>query len=192
DAPRDAREVIVEFDHGVPIALDGTRLGVVEIIDRLGPMVGAYGFGRIDMVENRRVGIKSREVYECPAALALIAAHRDLEGVTLERDVAREKQRLEIRTAELIYDGMWHAPLMEALQAFVRTTQAEVTGDVRLRLDAGRCAAVGRRAPRGLYDHDLATYDAEDAFRHEDSEGFVRLWGLSAETWSRRQGPGST
>jgi argininosuccinate synthase len=143
------------------------------------------------MVENRRVGIKSREVYECPSSLALILAHKDLEGITLERDLAREKQRIEIRVAELIYDGLWHAPLMGALQAFVRETQTHVTGEVRLRLDAGRCDAVGRRAPRGLYDHDLATYDAEDAFRHEDSEGFVRLWGLSAQTWSRRQGPGS-
>jgi argininosuccinate synthase len=191
DAPRDSREVVVEFERGVPIALDGTRLGLVELVDRLGPMVGAYGFGRIDMVENRRVGIKSREVYECPAALALIAAHRDLEGVTLERDVAREKQRLEIRTAELIYDGLWHSPLMRALDAFMVSTQEHVTGEVRLRLEAGRCDPVGRRAPRGLYDHDLATYDAEDSFRHEDSAGFVRLWGLSVETWSRRQGPGA-
>ncbi len=144
------------------------------------------------MVENRRVGIKSREVYECPASLALILAHKDLEGITLERDLAREKQRLEIRVAELIYDGMWHAPLMRALEAFVDATQEHVTGEVRLRLEPGRCDPVGRRAPRGLYDHDLATYDAGDAFRHQDSEGFVRLWGLSAETWSRRQGPGST
>jgi argininosuccinate synthase len=143
------------------------------------------------MVENRRVGIKSREVYECPASLALVLAHQDLEGITLERDVAREKQRIEIRVAELIYDGLWHAPLMRALEAFVAETQREVTGEVRLRLEPGRCFAAGRRARRGLYDHDLATYDSEDAFRHQDSEGFVRLWGLSAETWSRRQGPGA-
>ncbi len=191
DAPRDTREVVVEFERGVPVALDGAGLGLVELIDRLGPMVGAYGFGRIDMVENRRVGIKSREVYECPAALALIAAHRDLEGVTLEREVAREKQRLEIRTAELIYDGLWHSPLMRAIDAFMVSTQEHVTGEVRLRLEAGRCDPVGRRAPRGLYDHDLATYDADDSFRHQDSAGFVRLWGLSVETWSRRQGPGA-
>jgi argininosuccinate synthase len=189
--PPDAREIVIGFDRGVPVSLDGTATDLVALIDELGALVGSYGWGRVDMVENRRVGIKSREVYECPASLALVLAHRDLEGITLERDVAREKQRIEIRIAELIYDGMWHAPLMEALQAFVRATQAEVTGEVRLRLGAGRCDAVGRRAPRGLYDHDLATYDAEDAFRHVDSEGFVRLWGLSAETWSRRQGPGS-
>ena len=176
----------------MPVSLDGEALGLVELIERIGRSVGDYGWGRIDMVENRRVGIKSREVYECPASLALILAHKDLEGITLERDLAREKQRLEIRVAELIYDGMWHAPLMRALAAFVDETQAHVTGEVRLRLEPGRCDAVGRRAPRGLYDHDLATYDAEDAFRHQDSEGFVRLWGLSAETWSRRQGPGAS
>jgi argininosuccinate synthase len=162
-----------------------------SIIESIGERVGSYGFGRIDMVENRRVGIKSREVYECPASLALILAHQDLEGICLERDVAREKQRVEIRIAELIYDGMWHSPLMGALQAFVTETQRNVTGEVRLRLEPGRCFAVGRRSPTGLYDHDLATYGDTDTFRHEDSAGFVYLWGLSAQTWSRRQGPGA-
>ena len=191
NAPAEPRDLVVSFESGAPVAIDGERLDLVTLIDRIGTAVGAYGWGRIDMVENRRVGIKSREVYECPASLALIKAHQDLEGITLERDVAREKQRIEIRVAEMIYDGMWHAPLMRALEAFVAETQRDVSGEVRLRLSAGRCDATGRRAPRGLYDHDLATYDAEDAFRHEDSEGFVRLWGLSAETWSRRQGPGA-
>jgi argininosuccinate synthase len=192
DAPSEPRELVVGFERGAPVSLDGKELGLVELIATLGEVVGSYGWGRIDMVENRRVGIKSREVYECPASLALILAHKDLEGITLERDVAREKQRLEIRVAELIYDGLWHSPLMRALDAFMVSTQAHVTGEVRLRLEPGRCDAAGRRAPRSLYDHDLATYDAEDSFRHADSEGFVRLWGLSAETWSRRQGPGSS
>jgi argininosuccinate synthase len=191
DAPSESKEIVVAFEQGAPVSIDGTPTDLVELIDVLGTEVGSYGFGRIDMVENRRVGIKSREVYECPASLALILAHKDLEGITLERDVAREKQRLEIRIAELIYDGLWHSPLMRALDAFMASTQEFVTGEVRLRLAPGRCDAVGRRAPRSLYDHDLATYDAEDSFRHADSEGFVRLWGLSAETWSRRQGPGS-
>jgi argininosuccinate synthase len=191
DAPSEPKEIVVAFEQGAPVSIDGTPTDLVELIDILGSEVGSYGFGRIDMVENRRVGIKSREVYECPASLALILAHKDLEGITLERDVAREKQRLEIRVAELIYDGLWHTPLMRALDAFMTSTQEFVTGEVRLKLAPGRCDAVGRRAPRSLYDHDLATYDAEDSFRHEDSEGFVRLWGLSAETWSRRQGPGS-
>jgi argininosuccinate synthase len=192
DAPGEPRDVIVGFERGVPVSLDGEQLGLVELIDSLGTTVGSYGWGRIDMVENRRVGIKSREVYECPASLALVLAHADLESITLERDLAREKQRLEIRVAELIYDGLWHTPLMGALDAFMATTQEHVTGEVKLRLEPGRCDAVGRRAPKSLYDHDLATYDADDAFRHQDSEGFVRLWGLSAETWSRRQGPGAS
>ncbi len=191
DAPSEPREVVVGFERGAPVSLDGNATDLVTLIGELGTLVGSYGWGRVDMVENRRVGIKSREVYECPASLALVLAHQDLEGITLERDVAREKQRVEIRVAELIYDGLWHSPLMSALRAFVTDTQKEVTGEVRLRLEAGQCRAVGRRSPRGLYDHDLATYDAEDAFRHQDSEGFVRLWGLSAQTWSRRQGPGA-
>ena len=191
DAPSEPRDVVIGFERGKPVALDGRDLDLVSLVAELGALVGSYGWGRVDMVENRRVGIKSREVYECPASLALVLAHQDLEGITLERDVAREKQRIEIRVAELIYDGLWHSPLMHALQAFVSDTQQHVTGEVRLRLEAGSCRAVGRRAARGLYDHDLATYDAEDAFRHEDSEGFVRLWGLSAQTRSRRQGPGS-
>ncbi len=192
DAPSEPKEIIVAFERGVPVSIDGQTLGIVELIETIGKTVGEYGWGRIDMVENRRVGIKSREVYECPASLSLILAHKDLESITLERDLAREKQRLEIRVAELIYDGMWHAPLMGALAAFVDETQQQVTGEVRIRLESGRCEAVGRRSPKGLYDHDLATYDADDSFRHQDSEGFVRLWGLSAQTWSRRQGPGSS
>ena len=191
DAPSEPRDVVLGFERGAPISVDGNPMDLVPLNEELGALVGSYGWGRVDMVENRRVGIKSREVYECPASLALVLAHQDLEGITLERDVAREKQRVEIRVAELIYDGLWHSPLMKALQAFVSETQREVTGEVRLRLDSGQCRAVGRRAPRGLYDHDLATYDAADMFRHQDSEGFVRLWGLSAQTWSRRQGPGS-
>ncbi len=140
------------------------------------------------MVENRRVGIKSRETYECPGSLAVLLAHADLESITLERDLMREKARLEPRYAELVYDGLWFSPLKEALDAFMGHAQRFVTGDVRLRLEPGRCFVAGRRADRGLYSHDLATYDASDTFRHEDSAGFVRLWGLSVETWAREQG----
>jgi len=139
------------------------------------------------MVENRRVGIKSRETYECPGSLALMVAHADLESITLERDLMREKARLEPRYAELVYDGLWFSPLREALDAFISNSQRHVTGEVRLRLEAGRCFPVGRRAERSLYDYELATYEAADAFRHEDAAGFVRLWGLSVETWARRQ-----
>jgi argininosuccinate synthase len=169
DAPGESREIVVGFDEGVPVSLDGGTRDLVDLVDTIGLEVGTYGWGRIDMVENRRVGIKSREVYECPASLALIAAHQDLEGITLERDVAREKQRIEIRVAELIYDGLWHAPLMRALEAFVRETQREVTGEVRLRLEPGRCYPVGRRARRGLYDHDLATRTQKASYACGDS-----------------------
>jgi argininosuccinate synthase len=147
------------------------------------------------MVENRRVGIKSREVYECPGALALLMAHADLEDLTLERDLAHEKARLEPRYAELVYDGLWYSPLKAALDAFVEDSQRFVTGEVRLRCEIpGRCIVSGRRSPVGLYDYGLATYEAGDRFRHQDAEGFVRLWGLGVETWAARQAnaaPGS-
>ncbi|MBI2169499.1 MAG: argininosuccinate synthase [Actinobacteria bacterium] len=183
---RDA--VVVSFEAGVPVGLDGGDLELVDLVGVLNERVGRFGWGSVDMVENRRVGIKSREIYECPAALALIMAHGDLESITTERDVQREKQRLDIRYAELIYDGLWFSPLREALDAFIDTTQRHVTGEVRLALSPGRCAVVGRRADRPLYDYELATYEAQDSFRHEDAAGFVRLWGLGLEVWSRRQG----
>jgi argininosuccinate synthase len=184
----DERELVISFDKGVPVALDGRQLELVDLIDQVGSIVGSYGWGRIDMVENRRVGIKSRETYECPASLALITAHADLESITLERDLAREKQRMEIRYAELVYDGLWFSPLKYALDGFVRESQKAVTGDVRLHLGPNRCIVNGRRSDLSLYDYGLATYDAADAFRHEDAEGFVRLWGLGVETWAARQG----
>jgi argininosuccinate synthase len=182
-------EVVVGFLAGVPVSLDGQALPLVELIARLGAVAGSSGYGRLDLVENRRVGIKSREIYEAPAALALIAAHQDLESLTLERDVAHEKLRLEHRVAELIYDGLWYSPLREALSAFVTSTQQNVTGEVRLRFaPGGGMSIVGRRSPVGLYDYGLATYDAADTFRHQDAEGYLRIYGLGVETWARRQG----
>ena len=185
------RDVTIGFEQGVPVSIDGTTLGLAALIGELNAIVGSYGWGRIDMVENRRVGIKSRETYECPAALALILAHEDLESMCLERDLEREKVRVEPRYAELIYDGLWFSPLREAFDAFIDNSQRFVTGDVRLHLEPGSCRVTGRRSEFSLYDYGLATYDAADAFRHEDSAGFVRLWGLGIETWSSRQGPGS-
>ncbi len=185
----DALELTVAFREGVPVALDDESMSLATLITTLNHLVGATGFGRLDMVENRRVGIKSREVYECPAALALILAHADLEDLTLERDVHHEKARLEPRWAELVYDGMWFSPLKEALDAFMAETQRHVTGDVRLRFEPpGLARVVGRRSPVALYDHGLATYDAADTFRHADSEGFVRIYGLGVKTWAARQG----
>ena len=186
------RDITISFEHGLPVALDGTTLPLFELIIQLNHIVGVYGWGRLDMVENRRVGIKSRETYEAPGALAVMMAHADLESITLERDLQREKIRLEHRYAEMVYDGLWFSPLRNALDAFIDSSQEFVTGDVRLRLEPNRCYVVGRRAPKSLYDYGLATYDAADRFRHADAEGFVRLWGLGVQTWSGIQGPGST
>ena len=182
------RDLVIGFEAGIPISVDGEALGLVDLIATVGQTVGAYGWGRLDMVENRRVGIKSRETYECPSGLALILAHADLESITHERDVAREKQRLDIRYAELVYDGLWFSPLRRAFDAFVDETQQFVTGEVRLHLEPGSCQVTGRRSDYSLYDYGLATYDAADAFRHEDSAGFVRLWGLGLQTWATKQG----
>ncbi len=184
-------EVAVTFAGGIPVALDGRSMPLVQLIEDLGRLVGSYGYGRIDMVENRRVGFKSREVYECPAALALILAHRDLESLTLERDLAHEKARLEPRWAELVYDGMWFSPLKDAMDAFFAASQGSVNGEVRLALAPGRCTVAGRRSESSLYDYGLATYDAADRFRHEDGAGFSRIWGLSLANWSAKQGPGA-
>jgi len=181
-------DVVIGFDKGVPVALDGEVLSPASLISRLNGIVGAFGWGRIDMVENRRVGIKSRETYESPGALALMMAHADLEGICLERDLSREKNRMESRYAELVYDGLWFSPLKDALDAFVDSSQQHVTGEVRLHLSPGSCQVTGRRSPFSLYDYGLATYDAADNFRHEDSEGFVRLWGLGIQTWAAVQG----
>ncbi|HEV3225787.1 MAG TPA: argininosuccinate synthase [Acidimicrobiales bacterium] len=184
------RDLEIGFERGIPVSIDGQQRGLVGLIETVGAAVGSYGWGRLDMVENRRVGIKSRETYECPSGLALIAAHSDLESITHERDLAREKQRLEIRYAELVYDGLWFSPLRQALDAFIDETQRFVTGAVRLRLEPGSCRVTGRQSEHSLYDYGLATYDAADAFRHEDSAGFVRLWGLGVQTWAAKQGEG--
>ena len=180
-------EVVIGFESGIPVSVDGRQLSPELLIAEVNRVVGSYGWGRLDMVESRRVGIKSRETYECPGALALLLAHADLEDLTLERDLLHEKARLEPRWSELVYDGLWFSPLKQALDAFFVESQRHVTGEVRLHLAPGQCFVVGRRSPIGLYDHGLATYDATDTFRHQDAEGFVRLWGLGVATWSAKQ-----
>jgi argininosuccinate synthase len=181
-------EIVVEFDCGKPSGIDGQSARPAEVIEKLASVAGEYGFGRVDMIESRRIGIKSREVYEAPAALALIEAHRDLEALTLERDLAHEKQRLEAIWSELVYDGRWHSPLRESLQAFFDVTQKRVSGEVRLRLSPGRCTPTGRRSPFSLYVDDLATYDDSDSFDHNDAAGFVRLYALPIRTWAGKKG----
>jgi argininosuccinate synthase len=187
-APREPAEIVVTFERGVPVSLDGEATALPALIRRLDALGGSYGFGRVDMVENRRVGIKSRELYEVPGALALILAHRALEDLTLERDLAHWKPGVEQRWAELVYDGQWFSPLRRALDAFVDASQTHVSGEVRLRFDPGACTVVGRRADTALYDLSLATYGSDDAFDQSHAEGFVRLWGLPLKVWASRQG----
>jgi argininosuccinate synthase len=191
ELPDDPDDVVIGFEQGVPVSIDGQALDPVDLVAEMSSIAGRHGVGRIDMIENRLVGIKSREVYEVPAALALITAHKDLEGMVLERDVARFKRSIEDRYADLVYNGLWFAPLRTALDAFVDETQKHVTGEVKLRLWKGSAQPLGRRSPYGLYDTSLATYgSADDAFRHEDAAGFIRLWSLPLRVWAERQGDG--
>jgi argininosuccinate synthase len=175
----------VAFEKGLPAALDGEVMDFESLVRRVDELAGSYGFGRIDMIEDRVVGIKSREVYEAPGALALIAAHIDLEELTLDREVLRTKRQLENRYSELVYEGLWHSPLREALDAFMNATAEYVTGTVRLKLEPGSARVVGRSSPAPLYETNLATYDRADTFDHKAAEGFVKLWGLPLKTWAR-------
>ena len=184
NAPDEPQYVEIGFEGGLPITLDGERFQLVDLISALGTVAGANGVGRIDMVEDRLVGIKSREIYECPSALAIIAAHRELETMTLTRDVLRFKATTELRYAELAYEGLWFTPLKTALDAFIAETQKTVTGTVRLKLYKGNCSVVGRTAPNALYSKDLATYDPHSTFDEAAAAGFIALWGLSARQWA--------
>ena len=180
DAPAQPGYVEIGFERGIPNGLNGGARTGAELVGALNSLAGEHGVGRIDMVENRLVGFKSREIYECPAATVLLAAHRDLESMTVERELAHYKQMLELKYGELIYYGLWYSPLRRALDAFMDVTQERVTGTVRMKLHRGACAAVGRRSPYSLYSYELATYDKADRFDASLSKGFVQLWGLSA------------
>ncbi|MGH8900284.1 MAG: argininosuccinate synthase [Egibacteraceae bacterium] len=187
-APADPEELILAFADGLPVAVDGKELDLVDLIAEVDRRAGAHGVGRIDMVEDRLVGIKSREIYECPGAVTILTAHRDLEDLCLEQELAQDKRALEGRYAQLIYNGLWFTPLRIALDAFIASSQRYVCGEVRMRLFKGSAAVAGRRSPIALYDHDLATYDAADRFDHRQASGFVKLWGLPTKVWARRQG----
>jgi argininosuccinate synthase len=184
--PREPDEVVITFVHGVPVALDGRPLSMLQIITELNTRAGAQGAGRLDMVEDRLVGIKSREVYECPGAITLITAHQELENVTVERDLARFKRGVEQRWGELAYDGLWFSPLRRALDTFIDTASQHVSGDVRLTLHGGRAVVTGRRGVASLYDYGLATYDAEDTFDQSLAKGFIELWGLPSKRAAHR------
>jgi argininosuccinate synthase len=178
DAPAKPRLVTIGFERGVPVRLDGRRLGPVKMIEALNQIAGAHGVGRLDLVENRLVGIKSRGVYETPAGTVLHIAHRELERLVLDRDTLHFKQSVSVRYAQLIYDGLWFSTLREALAGFVDETEKEMTGEVRVRLYKGTAEAVGRRSPRSLYRQDLATFGEGMAYDHQDAEGFIKLFGL--------------
>ena len=188
DTPAEVEELILSFHDGRPVAVDGKELDLATLIAHVDQRAGAHGVGRIDMLEDRLVGIKSREIYECPGALTILTAHRDLEDLCLEQELAQEKRGMEGRYAQLIYNGLWFTPLKAAMDAFVRTSQRYVAGEVRMCLFKGSAWVAGRRSDIGLYDHDLATYDASDRFDHTQAEGFVKLWGLPTKVWARRQG----
>jgi len=183
---READEVVVSFLAGVPVALDGTGVTPLQAVQRLNERAGAQGVGRLDLVEDRLVGIKSREVYEAPGAMALITAHQELETITLERDLARFKRQVEQRWSELVYDGLWFSPLKRALDVFVDETQRHVTGDVRMTLHGGRATPTGRRSEHSLYDYGMATYDTGDTFDQSLAKGFVDLWGLPSKLAAAR------
>ncbi len=185
EAPKGSVEITLSFARGLPVAINGESMPPVLLLERLNKLAGDYGVGRIDMVENRVVGLKSREVYEGPAAVVLHQAHRELERIVLDRPTSHYKAKISQDFATLVYDGLWFGPLREAMQAFIEQTQEQVTGDVRVRISAGLSRVTGRRSPYSMYDDGLATYSDGDTFDHTAAEGFLKLYGLNYATWGR-------
>jgi argininosuccinate synthase len=179
--PDKPKYVEIEFVAGVPVKVDGVRFGLVELIERLNIIVGRYGIGRVDMIEDRLVGIKSREIYEAPAATVLMAAHEEIESLVFDRDFLQYKRLLSEKYAELVYTGLWFSPLKDALDAFFAQHQNRINGKVRVRLEKGSMAIVGRTAKKALYKKELATYSADDVFDRTAANGFIKLWGLPYE-----------
>lgn len=186
DTPNEPEYVTIGFEQGLPVSLNGEQLAPVALITKLNELAGKHGIGRIDMLENRVVGIKSREIYEAPALLVLIDAHRDLESLTLTADITQYKRGIEQTYGELIYRGLWYSPLKEALDGFIQKTQERVTGEVRIKLFKGNTIIVGRQSDNSIYAPDLATYGAEDEFDHKAAEGFIYIWGLPTRVWSQK------
>ena len=176
--PREPDEVVITFDKGAPVAIDGEKVTMLQAIEKLNQRAGAQGIGRIDTVEDRLVGIKSREIYECPGAMALIAAHSELTHVTTERELLRYFRTVSQRWGELTYDGLWFSPLHRALTRFTDEVNEAVSGDIRMVMHAGKATVTGRRSDASLYDFGLATYDSGDTFDQSLAHGFIELWGL--------------
>ena len=187
DAPEPV-ELVIGFEGGIPVSIDGERLGSVELVQRLHDLGGKHGVGRIDHVEDRLVGIKSREIYEAPAAVILHAAHHALEGLVLSKDQLRFNRLVADELAQIIYDGLWFSALSRDLRTYAMSTQRVVSGDVRIRLDHGTAVVTGRRSPLSLYDKDLATYDEGDAFDHAAAVGFIEIFGLPLRVEAARHG----
>ena len=183
---READEVIITFQAGIPVAIDGVSLSPLAIIEKMNELAGKHGVGRIDVVEDRLVGIKSREVYEAPAAMALIAAHEALESLTMERDLNRYKRGVEAEWSNLVYDGLWFSGLKRSLDVFIDDTQRYVSGEIRLKLEGGRATVTGQRSEQSLYDFSLATYDTGDTFDQSLSKGFIEIWSLPSKIAARR------
>ncbi|KPJ52158.1 MAG: argininosuccinate synthase [Dehalococcoidia bacterium DG_18] len=188
DAPDKPSYVEIGFERGVPVSLDGKTLDGVSLIEQLNELAGEHGVGRIDHVENRLVGIKSREVYEAPAATVLLIAHKALEAMTLSREQLRFKEKVALEYADLIYNGLWFTALHQDLAAYVESTQRHVTGTVRVKLCKGKATVVGRKSPKSLYSFGLATYDKGDEFDQSASVGFIHIWGLPVKTQAQVQG----
>ena len=187
NAPHDPQVIVIEFEEGVPVALDGARLPMVELIESLNDIGGRHGVGRIDMLENRLVGLKSREIYEAPAAVILHAAHRAIEDLTQPKDSARFGDIVSQTYADLVYNGLWYSALRRDLAAFIDSEQRHVTGEVRLKLYKGKSAVIGRTSEYSLYDEHLATYGRDDEYNYDAAEGFISLWGLPLRTQARVQ-----
>ncbi|CAB4631139.1 MAG: argininosuccinate synthase [Actinobacteria bacterium] len=186
DVLREATEVIIKFDQGIPVAIDGVSYNAIEMVKKMNELAGAHGIGRIDIVEDRLVGIKSREIYEAPAGIALIQAHEELENLTLERDVNRFKKGIEDKWATMVYEGLWFSDLKRSLDVFIDHTQKYVSGEIRLKLRGGRAVVTGRRSEQSLYDFDLATYDTGDTFDSSLAKGFIELWALPSKISAKR------
>ncbi len=187
-APDEPEYLTLSFEQGVPVAVNGERLGLVELVERLNLIGGRHGIGRVDLVENRLVGMKSRGVYETPGGTLLYTAHRELESIVLDKETLRARDRIAIDYADLVYNGRWFTPVREAYDAFVRVTQRNMTGDVRLKLYKGNIIIAGRRSPFSLYNEDLATFGPDMVYNQKDAEAFIKLYGLSIKVQALSQG----
>ncbi|NEQ29599.1 MAG: argininosuccinate synthase [Leptolyngbya sp. SIO4C5] len=188
--PDEPAYVEIGFEQGLPVSLNGSALSPVDLVSQLNAIAGEHGVGRIDMIENRLVGIKSREIYEAPALMVLILAHRDLESLTLTADVTHYKRGIEESYSQLVYNGLWYSPLKSALDAFIQQTQKRVSGTVRMKLFKGTATPVGRKSDKALYSEELATYSSDDQFDHKAAEGFIYVWGLPTRVWSEKNRQG--